>query len=702
MSRVDELRARLSSGDPEERRRATSELGHAGLELPAALVIQALSDDDWRVRKEAVLVALALAPHPLLLERLVATLSEPGNVGLRNAAVEALGGYGDDAVESLRAMLPRLDADGRKLAVEALGRSGRGSALALLTALLDDMDPNVRVAAVEAIAALGAAGVSEVTSLLEACLFARDALTGLAALEGLNALGSVLPWNTIERCLQDPTRRRPALLAAGRSRDARAVPLLIAALGSARGKGLVEVTLALRELARDSDALAALLGSRPRVSPAVGEKLAALVRDEQEPEDTRRAALIVLGALALPGSAECALEALADDRLLGEADEALELLGGRAVPALVEGVREGDARARASCLGLLSRLVEDEHAPAAVRAGLTALADDSPEVQRAGLGLLARFGDARCLPDVARFFARGEATASVKAAEAALEELCSRYPAAARDLVTQAEPGGVEAHAACIAIGALGGGARGSRAADVTFLSAALSNDSAHVRRAAVEVLADLGGAEGVDAIAFALTDEERDVRRSAVGALGRMRAHDGTAAGAKHLMELVAHSADPDLLAVAVRALGETGDVHAVPVLKPLFRSAQPVVAVSAVEALARIAGPRRVDALLEGLAHSDAEVVKATMLALSDATDPRVIAHLGACLDHDAWDVRRLAADLLGRLPGEATLELLRARIPNEDSPPVQEAIARALDRAAGMRRTPVPAPLGSLRPR
>src|SRR5262249_53460892 len=152
-------------------------------------------------------------------------------------------------------------------------------------------------------------------------------------------------------------------------------------------------------------------------------------------------------------------------------------------------------------------------------------------------------------------------------------------------------------------------------------------------------------------------------------------------------LVDLVQHSSDAELIAAAVRSLGEARDSHALGVLKPLTRSERPLVAVSAVEALAQLTGSRRVDALLDGLSHPDAEVVKATMLAISDTPDPRVVAHLGACLDHEAWDVRRLAADLLGRISGESALGLLRARLSGEDSPPVQAAIARALERAAGV---------------
>jgi len=702
MMRLEEIRGRLESSDPEERRRATAELALVDPDKSGELVVRALADEDWRVRKEAVLVGLSHAPNRAMLDHLISALSSPDNVGLRNAAVEAIGGYGDDAVDALATVLPNLDADGRKLGVEALGRSGRVSSLSVLTTLLDDTDPNVRVAAVEAIASIGVAGISEVTGLLEACLFSREPLTALAALEGLNATAAVLAWPTLERCLKEPALRRPALLAAGRSGDARAVPVLIDALETARGSAFAEVTIALRNLSRNAEALAALIESRGRVGSELGRRLVSLARDEQQDGEHRRAALMVLATLALPGAAECALDALADDRLLGEAYEALEVLGDLAVPALVEAARNGSAPLRASCLGLLSRSAEAHHVAAALQAAREALYDEAADVQRAALGLMARLGDARSVEALGRFLRPGISASTLNAAEAALRELSVRHPEAARALARGAEPSGESAHAACVALGALRGGARGSLAEDIAFLSDALSNTSALARRAAVEALAELGGAGGVSAIAFALTDEEREVRRAAVAALGRMRGEDGSVVGLAQLIELVERAPDPDLLAAAVRALGDTGDAHAIAVLKPLFRAAQPYVAVSAVEALARVAGPRRVDVLLEGLAHSDAEVVKATMLALSDAADPRVIAHLGACLDHDAWDVRRLAADLLGRVSNETALGFLRARIPSEDSPPVQEAISRALERSAGVRRTPIPPPLGSLRPR
>ncbi len=237
---------------------------------------------------------------------------------------------------------------------------------------------------------------------------------------------------------------------------------------------------------------------------------------------------------------------------------------------------------------------------------------------------------------------------------------------------------------------------RDTIADDVAFLSAVLSSDSAAARRAALDALAALGSPLGVEAVAFALTDEERDVQLAAVHALGLLRHESGESAGVEHLLELVQSSDDEALVAAAISALGQAGDARALSVLRPLARSGDPMSAVAAVEALGRMRDSRRVDALIDALSHADAEVVKASLRVLTEERDARVGAHLGACLDHEAWDVRRLAADLLGRLGGESGMGLLRAKLASEDEPLVKEAIKRALSKLEGkvpIRRTTPP---------
>ena len=191
-------------------------------------------------------------------------------------------------------------------------------------------------------------------------------------------------------------------------------------------------------------------------------------------------------------------------------------------------------------------------------------------------------------------------------------------------------------------------------------------------------------------------------MRYAAVLALSRLRTSDGVLMGLNKLLELVEKSADADLVAAALGALADSGDSRVLGVLRPLVRSAPPMVAVAAIEALARLTDPRRVEALIEGLSHPESEVVKASMLALADTSDPRVLAHFGACLDHDAWDVRRLSADMLGRAGGDSARALLRSRLANEDNPPVLEAINRALESLVSAGHTPLPPRAGSLRSR
>jgi len=625
----------------------------------------------------------------------------PGdNVGLRNAAVEALGAYGEAAVAAIAQKLPTLDADGRKLAAEALARTALPSALDVLKPLLTDVDPNVRGAALDAVATVGTSAVSEAFEILSAFLerSGEPDFVRLCALDGINRLGSLLPWRTIEQMLEDPVLERSALSAAGRSAHPEALAALLAAFERARGGGVSAVLSALVEYARAFAQNQLLLRSESP-SRAVVARLLALSLPSNEDVASRKAALIVAGALGIEAIAPIAAEALSDARLLAEADESLSLLGPRAVPALLERAARADPDTCAACIEIVTGLADGKSAPLAVAEIRKWLGTAAPVVVRAGLGAITRLGDESCFATVSAWLGNEEASS---AAETALASLAQRYSESARKLVRAARPEGEEAHAAAVIQTALPAPIRDTIADDVAFLSVLLSNPSKAVRRAALAGLGNAGSELGADAAAFALTDEEPEVRHAAVLALSRLRTADGVLSGLGKLLELVQKSDDQELVAAALGALGEAGDPRVLAVLRPLVRNAPPMVAVAAIEALARVPDSRRIDALLEGLSHDESEVVKASMLALGDTIDPRALAHFGACLDHEAWDVRRLSADMLGRAGGESAILLLRARLVVEDNSLVKEAIGRALEFGTGVRHTPLPPRAGSLRPR
>ncbi len=699
MSTTAGIESRLSSEDPEERRRAAAELTEHGGDSVVPLLIRALGDEDWRVRKEATAVAVAMAPSPEVLSGLVDALGPGDNVGLRNAAVEAIPGYGTAAIAQLEDAMQSLDADGRKLAAEALGGSAHSSALGALQKLLDDADVNVRAAAAEAIAKIGATCLDDAVPLLQRCLQADDRFLRLAALDGLNRMGVALAWELIEPMLDDPVLQRSAWLAAGRSGDGRAAPVLAGALEHARGAGWYDAVSALVDLLRaDARSRATVRSALAELSPAVRQRLFREAADPQsEALEARRAALVLGGVLEDDRAVLPAVDALVDDRVAAEGEEALALLGARAVPVLIERAGDAGANERSVFVEMLGRLVDEHSRAAAVRAVLVALSDGSPDVAGAALEALAQIGDESCVRPVADCLARDDAPARVrKAAANAVSALSRRFPEVARNLARGVTPESADAYAAAVVVAALAEPVRDAVADDVDFLSSVLSSDSAATRCAALDALAALGSALGVEAVAFALTDEEPEVRLAAVRALGRLRDESGAAAGVVHLLELVQSSDDEALVASAIGALGQAGDARALAVLRPLVRGGDPMSAVAAVEALARMHDRRRVDALIDALAHPDAEVVKASLRVLTEERDPRVGAHLGACLDHDAWDVRRLAADLLGRLGGDSATRLLRAKLGNEDEPLVKDAIQRALSSLEGtapVRRTTPP---------
>lgn len=690
MSAEREVARALVSADPEERRRAVGRIAELPPSTRVPPLLSALGDHDWRVRKEAIGLTAELGPDPELLSAL-ADLFEPGdNVGLRNAAVEALGAFGAAAVETLAPRVPKLDADGKKLSIEALGRSGEAAALDVLAPLVADADANVRVAALEALGAIGGSRVDEARALIVSRLDDARPLETLAALEALGMIGASLPLATVERWLDDPLLGRPALLLAAQSGDARAAAPLVNALSTGKG---AEAVCALAEYVGTSEvARRAASAELEKVGERAERVLLDCLLGRDLDVEAARAALSVVGALGVARAADAAVGWLSDARCYAEADHALFLLGPRAVPALLAGARAADVETAAACLDLLGRLPL-EAVTAEARSSLSqALSAQSADVVRAALGALTRVGDSDCLPALVQLLSDSALSPSVEPALIAVSE---RYPERALSFVQLSSPQGTSSHASALVIAALAprgklGGLDGQELS--AFAMRLLMSTSHEERRAALLALGALASGEALDAVRFALADEEQAVRVEAVRALGRLKGKDQTSVGVPALLEVVAEARDAVLLLAALRALGESSDARALPVLGPLVRVSDARVAVAAVEALSRHADVRRLSALFDGLHHPEPEVVKAAMLAIAAEPDPRVVVHLGACLDQSAWDVRRLAADLLGHSPSEASASLLRARLAVEPDPMVKDALSRALE-SSGQRRSRPP---------
>ena len=716
----------LMSDDAEERRQATAELARTPLEDALPPLCRALGDEDWRVRKEATVAARAFGPAEALIAALVGALGEGDNVGLRNAAVEVLAAMGHASTSALGRALPGLDADGRKLVVEALGRGRDPAALPSLEAAADNPDDNVRQGAIEAIAAVGPLAPDRVEALLFARLDNRDSLVRLVALRGLGALEVAIPWPRLEPFLADPTLRAAALSAAALTESPEAARTLARELARARGRAFTQALGGLSRLAEGP--LAGAVAEALRAGgPEVAQRILAAASDTEGGDATaRRAAALGLAAAAgMPGAVDAAVLALGEELLSEPAQRALVALGEGALPAMVARLADPalPAEARAPLVDVIAALLPPDgpsSAPFDEALGALRAAARDPERRSAAAAMhaLARLGGPGDLELAAERTLSEERPAAL-AAEGALAALAGRFPEAARALANRLGSAEATMLPAAIALGAIGA-AGGFEERDATFLAHAATAGDTRARRAAVEAVSELRAAVGasfpaaLEVLRVGLTDEEHEVQLAAARALGRLSTAKD-APPASEVVELVERSGAADLVAATLRAIGEgislsygksaAGDAHALrdnllSALALFARGAPVPVALAAVDALAqaqRAGAPEATLALSAAFDHPEEPVVKAALIKLSAASIAEVDHRpglrsvepggapipeaLARGLRHPSTAVRVLAVELLADRASDEARGWLVRQLSVEPDRRVQEAIQRVL---------------------
>jgi HEAT repeat protein len=672
----------LQQAEPEARRVAVRQIAKVHGPDAADLLLCALGDDDWRVRKEAAAVTPTLERRDEVVASLVAALEETVNIGLRNAAVEALVSIGPDAVDPTVEALPRLDADARKLAVEVLGGVADVRCTMALSHALDDQDSNVRVAAAEALGNASLSGEDSrelATRSLVQALSTYDTFLKIAALESLARLEAFLPWSIFEPYSNDPLLRRYAIAAACGSREPDAVRALAQATSDRSPTIAREAIVALGELVAAGPQETLLMVARDVLrSLPEGRANARLAALNPEDAAARSAALPLLGLARQVEDVPLLVAALGED-VAERADLALRLFGADAMGPVLTAAREAKPGVRAAALELVASLegVDAAKVRDAMRA---ALDDPSVEVVAGAIEALGANGEAQDLERIAVIAEHSDERIAAAASNAAWE-LAARHVDSARALLGDGRLGQVSLAVGCVLLGAIASRQK-LREDDIRILERALAHDRPQVRRAAIDALAQAGGEAAADAVVFALADEEHEVQLAAVRALGRLGRADP-------LVGVVANTRDAVLTAAALRALADADPARAVAAGSPLVKHPDAAIACTAVEAIGHLASARVPtsvtasceDALFGALDHPDIEVVKLALSLVGARPGARALARLGLCLDHGSWEVRRVAAELLGQNRGPGAQALLRARFERERDPVVREAIGTAV---------------------
>lgn len=325
---------RLGSPVAEERQEARESLESLGPRRAISVLLDALGDERWRIRKTAMEALEAYPDSHAVIDALIQLLGEASDAQQRNAAIELLTRMEHRAVPAILRAITDDDPHVRKLSADILGQTADPRAEKPLISALNDSEENVRMAAAEAL------GNYKSRSSFEALLNLLDGpdLTlKFCAMESLAHTGREIPVEKIRSLVDQNILRRAAFDALGNSSSAEAARILV--------EGLNDSSPSSRHAAIRS--LGNIYINHPHNHTTIDEYLKKTAQSdglldlltqalyENNPE-VQKGALRLLGALRHPGSLPHILEAARNGDLEHDAIEALKLFAERHMDTLLK------------------------------------------------------------------------------------------------------------------------------------------------------------------------------------------------------------------------------------------------------------------------------------------------------------------------------------------------------------------------------
>lgn len=677
----------IGSPDDEVRRLAVERVVCLGLDESLPLLLSALGDGSWRVRKAAVSRLVAIESPERVERALIDALADGENPGRRNSAFEALVAIGSRVVPALTAHLATDDVDVRKLIVDAFAEIGDVIATPALIHHLGDPDTNVRAAAADALGVIGGPGAGE-AMIRSAIDSDEDTLVRLSAFRGLARIEHPVNVGDLDSALSNSLLRPAVFGLLGEVGDVDALDRLLAGLAlESRSCREAAVGAVLKMIDRLGEGQPAIV---PRiVAHARGEDglIDACIERLPEADLATRIVLIqFLGLLRDPRTVVPVLEAGRDEAIAEVAQATLVRWGDEALVALEQAWPSLESDLRAAACTLIGRIGGDR-APGLLR---SAVDDSDASLRAAGARAIGRCHCAELMPLLVERLEGSvrdrdsDSDDEPAAIVAALVEL-SRFDADAdiglshemvRLLADRLETAEDEGRVAVATV--LG---RVGRAEDEELIVQLLKDPDPQVRRSAVGALARLEPGAASEPLRLALGDESPLVRLAAATALGE-------AMSARVIDDLhrLIHDDDARVRSAAVRGIGihaSRGHImpeRAVSLIENAL-TADAMVALAGLEALGAVGGHVAAEAALKVLDRSEPELVQAAVACVGQHGDTETVAELLPLVAHESWAVRSEAIQTLAdRRVVQAVPAILR-RLETEQDSFVRDTILRAL---------------------
>ena len=667
----DRLDEAFHSADPDVRRQAVHRMSQRPQGTPLTQILDALSDADWRVRREAISLATQTREKDALVDALLVRVVETDNIGLRNAAIEVLGVVAQGNADKFARACEAAGDGVRKFVVEAMGKTRDPQMIDHLELLIRGSDANVAAAAVEALVCIGGARAE---GLLQERLSTPHLFLRISILEGLTRLGTRVPWSQLRPAVEDAIVRRISAELLGRTGEPQALEFLLALATDASPQTSSAALRAIAELTEEAEAHRAELIDRLSAS---NESFRHALHEALLHGDTatRRGAAYLAVLCREENSLEAVLHAIADDVANPETVEALWSWG----PGLIEPLlmqRRSEPRVWAISLEVAAELSYRhlDEVPAGTRDRIRSLierdlTDATDAVRAAAAESLRWWGDPRDCRALVECLSNPSHHVRA-AATSALEALAKRVPAAVEEALERADfdgPGGADiAHVL----------SRLDTDGAVDLLKRGLHSGDPRTRRAVVQALAMANATDVAQLIGYAVADEDIDVQIAAVRTLGQMNTIEANAP-----LSTALDSPFPSIRAEAALALGRRDASAAIPRIRALLEDKEPVVIAAALDALTWLNDSEVAAAVDRALSHTDDEVFQAGLRAAHTlpARDAERLVSRG--LRHSAWNVRMLAIKLLLDLDTERTRTLLTEALVSESDSMVKHAIESGL---------------------
>jgi len=629
----------------------------------ATPLVQALEDENWRVRKEA---AATLIEHggPKATAALLRTLEEEHeNFGALNGALEVLTFSRVDVIPPLLELLKEAQEDLRIYVVQLLGDKGDKRAVPALLGALGDPDPNVGYHAAES---LGKLGASEAVEPLLKIVESGDFYLSFPAIDALNRIGDARVAMRLVPLLKNDLLRTPAAELLGNLGDEEAVAPLV---GLMKEPG-PHVAMVCQALAALRDRYVRLYNEGEHISDLVARFMEAsgiqnLLDTLPEARENEIGALAtVLGWLKGPAVERALTRLMGHPGVRSQVVEALVRYGGRVTSLLTAQLEAEDLDIRFAATVALGRIGDPKAVPALVKS----LGAD-PEHIIVAAGAIAKIGDRQAYHALLDLL--GHEKASVR--QAVISALNSiGHPQMAADVEQLMEHQDIRIRESAVRIAGYFGFAN-----CIPTLLERADDPEERVREAAVLNLPYLEEEQADLRLVHALAHDTPKVRAAAARAV----AHLDRETASKPLLEALGDP-DPWVRFFAARSAGKHGYTQFSDRLKRMIsEDSAPQVRIECLKALGRSHAPEVVPFLSEFVHHEDPDVARSALEALGFVGPPHTTAALVRAIRVRDPSLKIAVIQALGNAPGKEVTEILQWVAASEKLDEVAEAAAEAL---------------------